>query len=211
MFPDGPVPDVALGLEAATLWGPFSAQGEYGHLSADLPSGAFIASNTPSGGQVSTAPNPFIGIPNPDYTGWYAQAAWFFGGRQTYDNEGKWGRPIIPDPLTWGKGGGWGGLEIVGKYDVINLSDSAFNNALNKNSAFVGGCPTNPALSRNRRYSPCSRGAKYCPVRRHANLDRRAQLVAQRPCPLCVRLLAVQPWRLSDYNPNEANNNSRGL
>ena len=91
---------------------------------------------------MSTAANPFIGIPNPDYTAWYVQAAWFFGGRQTYDNEGKWARPIIPDPLTWGRGGGWGGLEIVGKYDVINLGDSAFNNALNKNAGFVGGCPT---------------------------------------------------------------------
>jgi phosphate-selective porin OprO and OprP len=134
--------DTFWGVEAATLWGPFSAQGEYGHLSADLPRDAFIASNPPGAGQVSTAANPFVGIPNPDYTAWVVQAAWFFGGRQTYDNEGKWGRPIIPDPVHWSKGSGWGGLEIVGKYDVINLGDSAFNNALNKNSTFVGGCPT---------------------------------------------------------------------
>ena len=134
--------DVFWGLEAAGLWGPFSAQGEYGHLGVDLPSGAFISSNPPQKGFLSTAANPFVGVPSPDYNGWYMQAAWFFGGRQTYDNEGKWGRPVIPNPFTWGRGGGWGGLEIVGKYDVLNLSDSAFNNAFNATPGFVGGCPT---------------------------------------------------------------------
>ena len=34
--------DTFWGLEAATLWGPFSLQGEYAHLDVDLPSGAFI-------------------------------------------------------------------------------------------------------------------------------------------------------------------------
>jgi phosphate-selective porin OprO and OprP len=138
--------DTFWGLEAATLWGPFSAQGEYGHLNVDLPGGAFIASNPPKSPFLNTSPNPFVGVPNPDFSGWYVQGAWFFGGRQTYDNEGKWGRPAIPNPLTWGRGGGWGGLEIVGKYDVINLSDSAFNNALtnplDNRTAFAGGCPT---------------------------------------------------------------------
>jgi phosphate-selective porin OprO and OprP len=142
--------DTFWGLEAAGLWGPFSAQGEYGHLGVDLPSGDFISSTSPAPGHLSTAANPFVGIPNPDYNAWYVQAAWFFGGRQTYDNEGKWARPIIPNPFVWGRGGGWGGLEIVGKYDVINMSDSAFNNAFNANSGFVGGCPTTqlfPGLS----------------------------------------------------------------
>jgi len=138
--------DTFWGLEAAGLWGPFSAQGEYGHLGVDLPSADFISSTSPAAGQLSTAANPFVGIPNPNYDAWYVQAAWFFGGRQTYDNEGKWGRPIIPHPFSWGPGGGWGGFEIVGKYDVINMSDGAFNNALNTNTvpagSFVGGCPT---------------------------------------------------------------------
>ena len=140
--------DTFWGLETAALWGPFSAQGEFGHLNVDLPGSAFISSTSPGAGRLSTAANPFLGIPNPDYTGWYVQGAWFLGGRQTYDNEGKWGRPIIPNPFTWGRGGGWGGLEIVGNYDVLNLSDSAFNNAFNgndhfvANNGFVGGCPT---------------------------------------------------------------------
>jgi phosphate-selective porin OprO and OprP len=136
--------DTFWGVEAAGLWGPFSAQGEYGHLNVDLPGGAFIPSNPPGSGRLSSAGNPFLGIPNPDYNGWYVQGAWFFGGRQTYDNEGKWGRPVIPNPVTWNKGGGWGGVEIVAKYDVINLSNSAFDNAINTSTTptnFVGGCP----------------------------------------------------------------------
>ena len=39
--------DTFWGLEAATLWGPFSLQGEYAHLDVDLPNGAFIPSNPP--------------------------------------------------------------------------------------------------------------------------------------------------------------------
>jgi phosphate-selective porin len=77
---------------------------------------------------------PFIDIPDPDFNGWYIEASWFFGGRQTYEKEGKWGRPKIAHPVTWSKGSGWGGLQIVGKYDVLDQSDSAFNNA--------GVCPT---------------------------------------------------------------------
>ena len=38
--------DTFWGLEAATLWGPFSLQGEYAHLDVDLPSGAFIPSSS---------------------------------------------------------------------------------------------------------------------------------------------------------------------
>jgi hypothetical protein len=52
------------------------------------------------------------------------------------------GRPKIANPFVWGKHTGWGALQIVGKYDVLDQSDSAFNNA--------GGCPTTqlfPGLS----------------------------------------------------------------
>jgi phosphate-selective porin OprO/OprP len=134
--------DTFWGLEAAALWGPFSVQGEYGNLGVDLPNGAFIRSNPPPKGLLATAPNPFVDEPNPNFNGWYVEASWFFGGRQTYEKEGKWGRPKIANPVTWSKGGGWGGLQIVGKYDVLDQSDSAFNNA--------GGCPTTrlfPGLS----------------------------------------------------------------
>ena len=37
--------------------------------------------------------------------------------------------------MRWNEGKGWGAIELVGKYDVLNMSDRAFNNA-------GSGCPT---------------------------------------------------------------------
>ena len=126
--------DTFWGLEAAGLWGPFSLQGEYARLNVDLPGGPFIRSNPPGGspaGQLSTSTNPFIGVPDPEYTGWYIEGSWFFGGHKTYEDEGVWGRPVVKNPMFHGSGG-WGALQIVGKYDVLDMSDTSFNNA--------GGC-----------------------------------------------------------------------
>jgi phosphate-selective porin OprO/OprP len=119
------------GLEAAALWGPFSVQGEYGQLDADLPGGPFVRNNPPGAGQLTTIANPFIGDPDPTFIGWYVEGSWFFGGHKTYENGGKWGRPKIYKPM-FHESGGWGALQLVGKYDVLDQSDSAFNNA--------GGC-----------------------------------------------------------------------
>jgi len=47
--------DTFWGLEAASLWGPFSLQGEYGHLDVDLPSGPFVRSNPPGAGLLASA------------------------------------------------------------------------------------------------------------------------------------------------------------
>ena len=70
------------------------------------------------------AVNPFIGVPDPDYTGWYVEGSWFFGGHKTYDDEGNWGRPKIDNPMRWSEGSGWGGaVQLVGKYDVLDMSD----------------------------------------------------------------------------------------
>lgn len=126
--------DTFWGLEAATLWGPFALQGEYSHLDVDLPSGAFIPTNPPGAGQLTTAANPFFGKPSPEYNGWYVTASWFFGGHKNYNKEGKWDRPSIDNPMRWNEGKGWGAIELVGKYDVLDMSDKTFNDA--------GGCPT---------------------------------------------------------------------
>src|SRR5262245_48312838 len=115
--------DTFWGLEAAALWGPFSLQGEYGKLDAELPGGRFIRSNSQQGEPL--APNPFVGVPDPDYTGWYVEGSWFFGGHKTYDKEeARWGRPKVDNPMLWNEKSGWGALQLVGKYDVIDLSDT---------------------------------------------------------------------------------------
>jgi phosphate-selective porin OprO/OprP len=124
--------DTFWGLEAAALWGPLSLQGEYAHTDVSLPRGAFIRSNPPESGQLNTTTNPFIGVPDPEYEGWYVDASWFFGGHKTYSPEGKWDRPKIDNPMRWAEHSGWGALQLVGKYNVLDLSDAAFNAA--------GGC-----------------------------------------------------------------------
>jgi phosphate-selective porin OprO and OprP len=125
--------DTFWGLEAAALWGPFALQGEYAQLEVDLPGGAFVRNNPPGEGQLRTIANPFIGDPDPTFNAWYLEGSWFFGGHKTYENGGKWGRPKINNPMFHGSGG-WGALQLVGKYDVLDQSDIAFNNA--------GGCRT---------------------------------------------------------------------
>ena len=122
--------DTFWGVEAAGLWGPFSLQGEYGQLDVDLPNGTFIRNNPPAAGRLTTIANPFIGISDPTFNGWYVEGSWFFGGHKTYEEDGRWGRPKIDNPMF--HGGGWGALQLVGKYDVLDQSDNAFNNA--------GGC-----------------------------------------------------------------------
>jgi phosphate-selective porin OprO/OprP len=125
--------DTFWGVEAAALWGPLAVQGEYGQLNVNLPGGALVRSNPPGKGQLATIANPFIGIPDPTFNGWYVEASWFFGGHKTYEQGGKWGRPTIDHPMFHGSGG-WGALQVVGKFDVLDQSDTTFNNA--------GGCGT---------------------------------------------------------------------
>ena len=129
--------DTFWGLEAATLWGPFALQGEYAQIDVNLPGGALIRANPPAPGLLATAPNPFVtpqavrNVPDPTFTGWYVEGSWFFGGHKTYEEDGRWGRPKIDNPMFHGSGG-WGGWQIVGSFDVLDQSDSSFNNA--------GGC-----------------------------------------------------------------------
>ena len=105
--------DDMLNLEAAFVWGPFSMQGEYAQLWVDTPS--------------------VLNTVDPSYDGWYVDASyWLTGETRTYEADtGEFGRPKVKRPVLWGKGqGGWGGWQIAGRYDVINLSD--------KNTSLVG-------------------------------------------------------------------------
>ena len=129
--------DTFWGLEAAALWGPFSLQGEYAQLDVDLPTGQFVRGGPPfAANQLGLVANRFVDDPDPTFNGWYIEGSWFFGGHKTYEEDGRWGRPKIDNPMFHGSGG-WGALQLVGKYDVLDQSDTAFNNA-----ASPGGCQT---------------------------------------------------------------------
>ena len=84
----------------------------------------------------------------PEYTGWYIEGSWFFGGHKTYEDEGTWGRPVVNNPVFHGKGG-WGALQLVGKYDVLDMSDNgnqvpSFTTSTSGSTTnnFVGACAT---------------------------------------------------------------------
>ena len=60
------------------------------------------------------------------------------------------GPPKVNNPMFHGSGG-WGALQIVGKYDVLDMSDTSNNVLLNSSAVttsqtptFVGACATTP-------------------------------------------------------------------
>ena len=94
--------DTFWGVEAAFVWGPWSMQGEYAQLKADMGPG-------------------FIGV-DPTYVGWYVDASWFITGEhRTYKN-GEFIRQKIINPVSDGGHGAW---QLAARYDVIHLSDNA--------------------------------------------------------------------------------------
>ena len=104
-------------LEAAFVWGPFSMQGEYAQLEADIPE------NIQSLDFPTTDPRV-----SPTYNGWYVDASLYLTGEtRNYEaSTGEFGRTKVKRPV-FGGSGGWGAWQIAGRYDVIDLSDEAVN------------------------------------------------------------------------------------
>ncbi|MGH6793051.1 MAG: OprO/OprP family phosphate-selective porin [Methyloceanibacter sp.] len=110
--------DTFWGLESAVIWGPFYAAGEYTQLQADVMRAAF----TPSGGVFQQGFN----VSDPTYDGWYIEGGWFLTGESMTYKEGEFGRIKVKNPVIGGgKGGGWGAWQLVGRYDVLDLTDKA--------------------------------------------------------------------------------------
>ena len=101
--------DDLFNLEAAFVWGPFSVQGEYAQLEAN---------------GVTPFNDPTLAPVNPTYDGWYVEASVFLTGdtRDYKAATGEFGRTKVKNPV-WGGSGGWGAIQIAGRYDVLNLSD----------------------------------------------------------------------------------------
>ena len=91
------------GLEAATVYGPFSLQGEYMQASVDVSG---------SGS-------------DPDFSGWYVYGSYFLTGehRPYKASSGTFGR-VKPTSVV-GKGG-TGAWEIAARYSSIDLADSGY-------------------------------------------------------------------------------------
>ena len=107
------------GLEGAMIWGPWYAAGEYTQLHADIMSASFI----PAPGAL---PQQGFNGNDPTYKGWYVEGGWFVTGESMTYKEGEFGRIKVKNPVIGGgKGGGWGAWQIVGRYDVLDLTDQA--------------------------------------------------------------------------------------
>ncbi|HHJ15124.1 MAG TPA: porin [Gammaproteobacteria bacterium] len=91
------------GLEAATVYGPFSLQGEYMQASVDV-SGAG---------------------PDPDFSGWYVYGSYFLTGehRPYKAGSGTFGRVKPASVVGQGGSGAW---EIAARYSSIDLEDSGY-------------------------------------------------------------------------------------
>lgn len=106
-----PQPDTTskVGLEAATVFGPFSLQGEYYLVSAET--------NAP-------------GVSDPDFDGGYIFGSWFLTGESRTYKKGAFGR--VTPKTTVGRGG-WGAWELAARYSYVSLDDSGFNGGEEKN------------------------------------------------------------------------------
>lgn len=91
--------DTQIGAEALFIAGPFSVQGEYADISVDRATGS-----------------------DPSGSAYYLSASWFPTGetRNLDVKKGELGRTKILNPVT---AGGFGALEIAGRYDSVDLSD----------------------------------------------------------------------------------------
>ncbi len=94
--------DTFYGLEAAYVHGPWSVQGEYGQLQADIN-------------------ERFVGD-DPTYWGYYVSASWFLTGETRPYKFGEFTRQKVLNPVFEGGHGAW---QLVARYDVLSLTDNA--------------------------------------------------------------------------------------
>ena len=130
--------DTFWGLEGAVIWGPWYAAGEYTQLKADIMQANFRPA------QGAPLQQGFLGS-DPTYDGWYVEGGWFLTGESMTYKEGEFGRIKVKNPVIGGgKGGGWGAWQLVGRYDVLDLTDKALtiqgNPVINPPSSSAQNC-----------------------------------------------------------------------
>ncbi len=98
------------GFETAYMHGPFSVQGEYGHVWADVKNG-----------------------PTLDMNAFYVQAGWTLTGesRSYKGSDGEFKR-LKPSQNFSLKNGGWGAVELAARYDQNDLNSDSENGGSEK-------------------------------------------------------------------------------
>jgi phosphate-selective porin OprO/OprP len=96
--------DETIGVEAAFIHNSFSVQGEYSNIKV-----ARLSTAAPGG-------DPTVKV------GYAFVSFWPTGEQRNYDAaKGEFGRPKILNPIT---GGGFGGVELLARYDYADLTDA---------------------------------------------------------------------------------------
>lgn len=133
--------DSILGLEAAGIFGPLHLAGEAqwlkarGYRAGDLASGADAFAN----GNAAVVP-----VSNPGFFGAYGEVGYFLTGetRGYKRGDGVWSRTKVLNPVSKG---GLGAIQVVGRYEYVDLSDDALVNGATNN--FGNGTSTLAALN----------------------------------------------------------------
>lgn len=100
---------MTVGAEAAVVYGPFSAQGEY---------------------YTSTLEGNGAGAADVDFSGWYAMASYFLTGES---------RPYNSAKGVFGRVKGEGAIEVAARYEMIDMEDAGFGTAASETSAVTVG------------------------------------------------------------------------
>ena len=110
--------DAIFGVEALGIFGPLHLQGEAQVLSFDGFRPGTVIGNGLQNGQVPLG--TFLAS-NPTFWGGYAEAGYWLTGETRGFKNGKVDRTKI---LNGFDKGGWGGFQIVGRFDYLNLRDT---------------------------------------------------------------------------------------
>jgi phosphate-selective porin OprO/OprP len=125
------------GAEVAASYYNFFAQGEYYHYVVDSRAGVTAVPGNLQGG----VPGPAL-----NFDGGYLQASYSIGGMRHYDPSRGAYTGVIPEtPMT--PSGGWGALEVAGRYTTVNLNSpdlttATLGAAFSAPGVFTGGTTT---------------------------------------------------------------------
>ncbi len=123
--------DSILGAEAAGIFGPLHVAGEAQWLKARGYKAGDVSTGTDafSGGNTAIVP-----VSNPGFFGAYGEVGYFLTGdtRGYKRGDGTWSRTKVLKPISKG---GAGAIQIIGRYEYLDLSDDDLVNGPTNNFA----------------------------------------------------------------------------
>lgn len=103
--------DQIIGLEAAGIWGPLhvASEAQWAKVSAIKPGELLTGGNASSGQRLAS---------DPDFFGIYGEVGYWLTGETRGYSKGTWATTKILNPFDKG---GWGGFQVIGRIDYLNL------------------------------------------------------------------------------------------